>query len=264
MRVEVDNLFVSYGAKEVLGGISFSAEKGDCLSILGPNGVGKSTLFRCILGFLKAQSGRILLGGNSIDKMSRAETAMAIAYIPQITEPVFNYTVLDIVLMGITNRLPLMQGPRREDREKAMEILDGLGIADLANRGCVKISGGERQLMLLARALIQDAKVLVMDEPTANLDYGNRFRTMERISELGHKGYTVIFSTHEPNQAFHYANKVIALKEGKILACGDPVKVLTAETLSALYGIDVYVTKVGEGDEDYYVSLPCRNKIKGC
>ena len=263
MNVEVENLSVSYGANEVLRGISFSASAGDCLAVLGPNGVGKSTLFRCILGFLRAQSGQILLGGKRIDKLSRAETAREIAYIPQITEPVFNYTVLDVVLMGMTNRLPVLKGPRQEDRNKAMEILDDLGIADLCSRGCVKISGGERQLMLLARALIQDAKVLVMDEPTANLDYGNRFRTMERISELGRKGYTVIFSTHEPNQAFHYANKVIALKDGKILTNGEPGKALTAETLSTLYGIDVYVAKVNAGDSDHFVSLPFGNKLKG-
>jgi iron complex transport system ATP-binding protein len=262
VNVKVENLAVSYGTNEVLKGISFDASAGDCLAILGPNGVGKSTLFRCLLGFIKAQSGRILLGGKPIENLNRAETAREIAYIPQFTDPVFNYTVLDIVLMGVTNRLLAFQGPSHADRGKALEILDELGIAHLADRGCAKISGGERQLALMARALIQDAKVLVMDEPTANLDYGNRYRVMERITELGSKGYIVIFSTHEPNQAFHYANRVLALKDGMVLTGGDPEAVLSSEILSVLYGIDVYVGRVGAGDMDCLVSMPFGNHEK--
>lgn len=259
MSIEIDELSVSYGTHDVLKDISFCAGDGDCLAVLGPNGVGKSTLFRCILGFLKAQSGQVLLSGKSIDSLSRAETARQIAYIPQFAEPVFNYTVLDTVLMGVTNRLPVLQGPKQEHHNKAMEILNDLGIAHLCDRGSGKISGGERQLALLARALIQDARILVMDEPTANLDYGNRSRVMERIGELGNRGYTVIFSTHEPNQAFHYANKVIALKDGKVLTGGDPRTVLTSELLSNLYGIDVHVGMVTAGETEYLVSLPFKN-----
>lgn len=263
MNVEIERLSVSYGTYEVLKDISFHAAAGDCLAVLGPNGVGKSTLFRCMLGFIKAQKGRILLGGKHIDHLNRSETAQEIAYIPQFSEPVFNYTVLDTVLMGVANRVPLLQGPKQEHYDKAMKILEELGIAHLRDRGSGKISGGERQLALLARALIQDAKVLVMDEPTANLDYGNRSRVMERVSELGRLGYTVIFSTHEPNQAFHYANKVIALKDGKIFTSGEPQNALTGEVLSSLYGVGVYVGTVNAGDTDYFVSLPFGNSQKG-
>jgi iron complex transport system ATP-binding protein len=256
VSIEVERLFVSYGVREVLSDISFRASAGDCIAVLGPNGVGKSTLFRCILGFLKTQSGRILLGGKCIDDLSRTEKAREIAYIPQFASPVFNYTVLDTVLMGVTNRLPAFSGPGKEHRDRAMEILDELKIAHLCDRGCGKISGGELQLTLLARALIQDAKILVMDEPTANLDYGNRFRLMDRIAELGNRGYIVIFSTHEPNQAFHYANNVIALKNGSILTQGEPRKALTGEMLSALYEIGVYVGEITVGGTDYLISLP--------
>lgn len=263
MSVEVEHLSVSYGSHKVLSNVSFFASPGDCLAVLGPNGVGKSTLFRCILGFLKAQNGRVLIGGKPIDSVSRAEMARLIAYIPQSAFPAFNYTVLDTVLMGTTNRLSTFQGPKDEDVDRAMEILEELGISHLWDRGCGKISGGERQLALLARALIQDARVLIMDEPTANLDYGNRFRVMERIGALRKGGYTIIFSTHEPNQAFQYATKVLALKDGAILTLGEPEAVLTEETLAALYGIGVHVGTMEVGGTSRRVSIPYQVDRKG-
>ena len=120
-----------------------------------------------------------------------------------------------------------------------MQMLRALGMEKLSSRGCMKISGGERQLMLLARALVQDASMLIMDEPTANLDYGNSCRVMERVKRLGQNGYTIIFSTHDPNQAFSYATKVLALKDGGVMAVGAPEAVLTQAVLSRLYGIPV-------------------------
>lgn len=262
MSINVENLSVSYGTKSVLSNITFSAAPGDYLAVLGPNGVGKSTLFRSILGFLQPQSGTVLVEGTQIGRLDRTEAAKLIAYIPQSTSPTFNYTVLDTVLMGVTNRLSTFQSPKTEHVDRAMEILKELGISNLWDRGCGKISGGERQLTLLARALIQDARVLVMDEPTANLDYGNRFRVMERVQELSQRGYTVIFSTHEPNQALQYATNVLALKDGAMLALGEPQKVLTEETLSALYGISVFVGVMEVESKRYFVSIP-HEKIKG-
>ena len=139
-----------------------------------------------------------------------------------------------------------------------MQTLEELGIAPLANRGSRQISGGERQLMLLARALVQDARVLIMDEPTANLDYGNSFRVMERIEQLGAGGYTVLFSTHEPNHAFRYATRALAMKGGSLLGDGAPGNVLTEPLLSALYGVEVAVRRVKVGTQEYAVSIPSR------
>ena len=239
MSIEVKNLRFRYGARPVIGDVSFTAEKGELLAVLGPNGVGKSTLFRCLLGFLKPVSGEILVDGKELGAYSRRELAKKLAYIPQSHTPAFDHTVLDSVLMGMTAQLGVFEQPGQAQREKALQMLRALGIEKLADRGCMKISGGERQLMLLARALVQDASMLIMDEPTANLDYGNSCRVMERVKKLGQNGYTIIFSTHDPNQAFSYATKVLALKDGGVMAVGAPEAVLTEDVLSRLYGIPV-------------------------
>ena len=239
MSIEVKNLRFRYGARPVIGDVSFTAEKGELLAVLGPNGVGKSTLFRCLLGFLKPVGGEILVDGKELGAYSRRELAKKIAYIPQSHSPAFDHTVLDSVLMGMTAQLGVFEQPGQAHREKAVQMLRALGIEKLSSRGCMKISGGERQLMLLARALVQDASMLIMDEPTANLDYGNSCRVMERVKKLGQNGYTIIFSTHDPNQAFSYATKVLALKDGGVMAVGAPEAVLTEDVLSRLYGIPV-------------------------
>ena len=170
MSIEVKNLRFRYGARPVIGDVSFSAEKGELLAVLGPNGVGKSTLFRCLLGFLKPVGGEILVDGTELTAYSRRELAKKLAYIPQSHTPAFDHTVLDSVLMGMTAQLRVFEQPGQAQREKAMQMLRALGMEKLSSRGCMKISGGERQLMLLARALVQDASMLIMDEPTANLD----------------------------------------------------------------------------------------------
>ena len=256
MRIEAEDLRFSYGENEVLRGVSFTADGGEIIALLGPNGVGKSTLFGCLLGFLKPDSGRITLDGRGLETLSRRELARSLAYIPQSAAPVFGYPVLDMVTMGMANRLGLLRQPGPAERERAMAALESLGIAALADRGCDRISGGERQLMLLARALVQDAHILLMDEPTANLDYGNGFRVMERIRALGKAGYTVIFSTHEPNQAFRCADRVLAMRSGTLIADGAPERVLSEQTLSALYGLSVAVRETEAGGTKQYVTIP--------
>ena len=164
--------------------------------------------------------------------------------------------MLDLALMGITNSLGLLQTPKQTHVEQAMTVLESLGIAHLRHRGCSRISGGELQLTLLARALLQRADILVMDEPTANLDYGNQHRVLERIRALAARGYTVVLSTHDPNLAFLHANRVLALKDGRVMADGKPQEVLTENTLSELYNIGVALRAVAYGGRTVNISLP--------
>ncbi len=261
MKLEVKNLRFSYGKETVLADVSFSLGTGEIAALLGPNGVGKSTLFRCLLGFLQPQSGQIVMDGIPVRSFTHRDLSQKIAYIPQSSSPAFDHTVLDCVLMGAAGRLGPMESPGKQDRCEAMEILNGLGIAELAGRGCTKISGGERQLMLLARALFQRAQMLIMDEPTANLDYGNSCLVMQRIEKLAEDGYTVLFSTHDPNQAFRYATRVLAMNNGTVLADGAPEIVLTEDTLSALYGVRVVLGTIGTGTEKRTVAAALGEEV---
>lgn len=241
MSLEVRDLRFSYGEHEVLKGLSFTAEYGELLSVLGPNGVGKSTLFRCILGLLKPQSGQCLIDGESTAGLSAKDLASRIAYIPQSHYPTFNFSVMDMVLMGTTAQVNALSVPGKKQVKLAKEALKKLGISHLARRGYTNISGGERQLVLIARAIAQQARILIMDEPSANLDYGNRTRVMQTVRSLARDGYTIIQSTHDPDQAFLYSDKVLAIQGGQILAHGSPQETITSELISKLYGVEVEV-----------------------
>ena len=257
--MEINDLSFSYGETQILKHVNFAAYEGQLVALIGPNGAGKSTLFKCILRFLKDYSGHIYLDGEDMKHMSRQQIAKKIAYIPQTTVPVFNYTVLDIVLMGLTGELKLLETPKEEHVRKAERVLTDLGISHLRDRGFGRISGGERQLVLLARAIIQDAKILVMDEPTANLDYGNQFRVMERIRGLVEHGYTVIISTHNPEHALLFAEKAFVLQNGEVRAAGPSKKVLTEELMQQLYDVEVRLIDTEFRGEDAKVCMPIRS-----
>lgn len=244
MSIEIADLDFSYGSISVLHNINFSAADGDIAAVLGPNGVGKSTLFRCVLGFLSPTAGTVRVNGKDMRTLDRRAAAREVAYIPQSCVPSFNYTLLEVVMMGLTNRIGIFDAPKAEHKAAALEAMESLGIAHLAHRESGRVSGGERQLALLARAMVQNARVLVMDEPTANLDCGNSALVMERVTALAADGFTVLFSTHDPNQAFRYAGSVLALQSGGILASGTPDTALTGDTLSRLYGVGMAVCPV--------------------
>lgn len=246
MSIEVKNLNFSYGERQILFDISFKAEKGEFLSILGPNGVGKSTLFRCVLGLLSGYTGQVVVDGQDARSLSVRESARRIAYIPQSSAPAFNYSVFDIVLMGRTSGLSTFRSPKAADREKCYWAMEKVGIAHLENRCYHRLSGGERQLVLIARALTQDAPILMLDEPTANLDFGNQIRVLTQARELAREGYTVIQTTHNPEQSYLYSDKILALQNGRVLTWGTPGQVLTEETMKTLYGVDVDVLSLFE------------------
>ena len=244
MPIEVKNLSFSYGDRPVLQDISFSVGKGEFLSILGPNGVGKSTLFRCVLGLLSGYTGTVCVDGVDARTFSIREAARHIAYIPQSSRSVFNYSVFDIVLMGRTSGLHPFRSPGRKDKELCHWALEKVGIPHLRDRCFHRLSGGEQQLVLIARALVQKAPILMLDEPTANLDFGNQLLVLEQAKSLAREGYTVIQTTHHPEQSYMYSDRILALQKGRVLTEGMPKAVLTEETIRALYGVDVQVVSL--------------------
>ncbi len=256
MRIRTENLCFSYGSTPILKNIDFRAHESSLVAVIGPNGAGKSTLFRCILGFLKGYSGSIFIDDRNIREMNRTEIAGKIAYIPQTTVPVFNYDVIDIVLMGTTGSLKLLESPGAKQVEAAEKALRELGIESLRNRGFGRISGGERQLVLVARALVQNAKILIMDEPTANLDYGNQYKVMAKIKELAAGGYTIILSTHNPEHALLFADKSFVIQNGEFVAAGSSADVLNEEMMRRLYGVDVRILTTEIKNEETKVFVP--------
>lgn len=241
MSIRVNNLSFSYGQKNVLHDISFSVEKGEFLSVLGPNGAGKSTLLRCILGLLHGCSGEVLVNERNIKGFSAREASKQIAYIPQKSHSVFQYTVLDIVLMGRSNRTSAFGNPGKEDAQASINALQKVGICALKDRCFHTLSGGEQQLVLIARALAQDAPILLLDEPTANLDFANQILVLDQTKKLASEGYTVIQTTHHPEQSYLYSDRILALQHGRIVANGKPAEILTNETMKQLYNVSVDV-----------------------
>ncbi len=255
MSVEISNLSFSYGDRLIIDKINFVVEDGQLISVLGPNGVGKSTLFRCILGLLKDYKGKIYLGGKDIKKLSTCEMAKLIAYIPQSHYPSFNYSVFDMVLMGTAVQVSSISSPGKKQIELVNKALDKMGIHHLHDRGYMQISGGERQLVLLARALVQEAKILILDEPTSNLDFGNQIKVMTQIKNLAKEGYTIIQSTHNPDQTFLFSDKIIAMKDGRIIKYGKPDDIISNDLIQSLYGIDVEIQNLY--DDKIRVCIPC-------
>ena len=220
MKLEVKDLSFSYGKTKVLKNVSFSSSGGEAIAVLGPNGVGKSTFFKCILGFLLPTEGSVEIEGRKVCEIGRKELSSYVAYIPQSSLPVYNHTVLDSVAMGLSAKMGLFSVPGEKELSLARDALERMGISHLASRGVMNISGGERQLMLIARALVQNAEILIMDEPTANLDYGNSYKVMETIRNLKKDGYTILFSTHDPDCAMRYADRVLAFSGGRLIRDG--------------------------------------------
>ena len=255
MSIEVRDLSFSYKkGVPVLEHVDFSFESGRFICLLGPNGVGKSTLFKCMLGLLRGYTGDILINGENIRSLTPKQLARKVAYIPQSSAPVFNYSVADVVLMGTTAMTTAFSSPGERERDYVRAALDTLNIRYLEERMYMNISGGERQLVLIARALAQQANILFMDEPTANLDYGNQVRVLEQVHRLSRQGYTVIQSTHNPEQAFLYADEVLCVKEGTVAAHGAPNAVMDAGLIRSLYGIETEVLSIR--DDKMRVCIP--------
>lgn len=246
MKLEVHDLSFAYGDHRVLEKVRFDLEAGQFTCLLGANGSGKSTLFSCLLQLHTNYDGHVLYDGRDLADMTARERAKLIAYIPQSHAPVFNYRVIEVVLMAVQGKNRMFYVPREREELIARDALERVGMAHLAERGYAKLSGGERQLVLIARALAQGSKILIMDEPTSSLDYGNQIKILSMSRELAKAGYLVFQSTHHPDQALAFADRVLLLHDGGIIASGEPRKALTSEHLSRIYGVGIDVVRVPE------------------
>lgn len=244
MTLRAERLAIGYGATRVAGGIDLEIRAGEVTCLLGPNGSGKTTLFKTLLGLIPTLEGEITIDGSPLSRMSAREIAGKLAYVPQQHAPTFPFSVFDIVIMGRQARKGLLSAPDKQDRRRTAEVLAQLGISDLSDKDYSRISGGQRQMVLIARALVQDTTMLVLDEPTASLDYGNQVRIIGEIARLAGKGYGIVLSTHNPDHAFAAADNVLLMHEGRIVASGGPGEVLVAERLSEVYGVSMNVRRI--------------------
>lgn len=234
----------AYGQRPALTGVSLALRRGEIVSLLGPNGSGKTTLLKILLGLIRPATGEVRLEGVLISELAPRQVARRLAYVPQAHRSTFGYSVLDVVLMGRLPHQGLLGRPTRQDREAAWEALEKLRLSSLHARPYTQVSGGERQLTLIARALAQGAETFILDEPSTALDFGHQVRFQERILELAREGYTFLQSTHFPDQAFWTAGRVILLARGKIVADGPAGETLTAGRFRDLFGAAVRVESV--------------------
>ncbi|ABC24018.1 ABC transporter protein [Rhodospirillum rubrum F11] len=234
----VTDLACGYRGRRVLGGIGFTLAAGDLLCLLGPNGIGKTTLFKTLLRLLPRLGGEIRLNGRDVAGWTAKRFAAVVGYVPQAHVPPFPFSVSDVVVLGRVAHMGAFAAPSRADRLIATQALDLLGARHLAEEPYTEISGGERQLVLIARALAQSPSLLIMDEPTANLDFGNQLRVLGHIRKLVEdSGLAVVMTTHDPNHALHHATRVAALGRDGRLAVGAPTEVVSAAFLRETYGV---------------------------
>jgi iron complex transport system ATP-binding protein len=232
----------SHASEDILKGAAFSVSEGRITTLLGPNGCGKTTLFKCITGLWHPRRGSILLGDRDLLKLSYAERAGLIAVVPQEHDPPFPYTVADIVLMGRASRVSIFSLPTQKDRLAADEAIEQIGIGRLRDRPYTRISGGERQLVLIARAIAQETPILILDEPTSHLDFRNQILILTKVRDIARlKGLTVLMTLHDPNAAMQFSDRVVMMEDGRVMAQGAPAVVLTRENLRRMYSLDVSV-----------------------
>ncbi|MCK9632376.1 MAG: ABC transporter ATP-binding protein [Methanoregula sp.] len=233
--LSVNDIHYTYQNFPVLSGVSFSVEQGELCGLFGPNGCGKTTLFKCCLRFLAAHKGTVHINGEDVSKKKVEELAKIVSYVPQEHKPPFPYLVREVVLMGRTPHLGGFFGVRRKDKEIALDALDRLEISDLADRPYNQLSGGQRQMVLIARAIAQDTPIMFLDEPTSTLDFHNQMKIWEIMRSITEEGKTILACSHDPNHVAWFCDRVIVISNSGVVANGHPRDVINNEILDLIY-----------------------------
>lgn len=241
--IQANGLVIGHQGHAISKPLDFALGTREILCVLGPNGCGKSTLFKTLIGLLPAINGELNILGTPMQQWTRRTFARRVGYVPQAQEGMFPFTVEEMVLMGRTAHLGRFSVPGKSDRHIANRCLEQLNIAHLRDNPYTRISGGERQLTLIARALAQEPELLVMDEPTASLDFGNQIRVLDHIQQLGHQGIAILISTHQPDHALQIADRVALFRDGTIHHLGVPSETITAGRLAWLYDLQEHQLK---------------------
>ncbi|RKX81638.1 MAG: ABC transporter ATP-binding protein [Spirochaetes bacterium] len=243
--VNLNNFSFSWPSADVqlFRNVSLAFPKGDTVCLIGPNGSGKTTLMELILGWRKSDSGTVALEGIPISLIPSRERGRIMALVPQDERPAFSYSVLEYVLLGRAPYLPPLSPPAQQDRDLAFHVLEQVGITDLAHRPVPKLSGGETRMVLIARALVQQPRIMLLDEPANHLDPANRERVMEILSKLKSSGITLIISSHEPDIVTRLADFVVLLHQGRNPLMGKSDDMLVPDKLTELYGVKVSIVE---------------------
>lgn len=236
--IRLQNLVIGYKTEPISTALSVELPPKQVICLLGANGCGKTTLLKTILGLLKPIQGEIFIDDKNQAQWTRKQLAQFIGYVPQAHHSLFPFSVEEVVLMGRTAYLDWYRSPHIQDIDIAVDSLKTLGIEHLRKRIYTQLSGGERQLVLLARALAQQPHCLIMDEPTSSLDFGNQLRVLEYIDKLRNTGLSILFTTHQPEQAKQTADQVMLFHQGRIIAQGKPQMVMTLNNLALIYHLD--------------------------
>ncbi len=249
MKLCVNNAEYHYDLEKNNGfrNVSFDLDQPCVMSILGPNGCGKTTLLKCIDGLMKLHGGSISVNGKDLSELSRVEIAMSVGYVPQFHQPSFAFSVLDAVLVGRAPHVGFLDSPKKKDILIAKQALEAMGISHLANAAYTQLSGGERQLVLIARVLAQQPSLLLLDEPTSHLDFGNQIKLLGTLQKLASNGLPIIMTSHFPDHAFLVSSKVALMKRGELIDVGAPDDIVTESNLEKVYKIKVKIVNVDVG-----------------
>ncbi len=254
--LQVTDLHTGYEKTEIVHGVTFSVDRGEFVCVLGPNGCGKTTTLKTVLGLIKPMAGQIEMDGTSTIDMPEADRAKLFAYIPQNHTPPFPFTVADVVILGRTPYINKLARVSDKDKQVAYDCMERMGVIEFADRPYTQLSGGQQQLVLIARALTQEPDLLIMDEPTASLDFGNQQLVLQQMRNLADSGMSVLMVTHDPDHALFCAHRVIVMEEGRVITEGDPKKVLDTECLHRIYKTNVKVIDVEIDGEVQRVCIP--------